>query len=90
MISITSFVLIVYTSIGQGLVNNLLKMLVFGDETQDTPLSLAEKGEGSRVGVGSPSPDFSGSTAARYYSKLLLCIAGLQGTYLTWGILQVR
>ncbi len=62
-------------------------MLVFGD-TED-PVEAVEKGR-------TQSPPPSGQEEATdqlstvgYCSKLMCCIVGLQGAYLTWGVLQV-
>ena len=72
--------------LGSGLVNSLLKLFVFGDTEDDMedddPASRAEKGDSSR----SAPPEVS---TTQYYGRLILCIAGLQGSYLTWGVLQV-
>lgn len=76
--------------VGRGPVYSLLKLLVFGDDVEQDVLSKAEEGQGSN---GSTAPSSSQPTVdhnnLHYYGKLLLCIAGLQGSYLTWGVLQV-
>ena len=69
---------------GQGQVNYILKLFVFGDNEDEDPLSEAEKGSSKEAAL--PPAELSG---VQYILGLLLCIAGLQGSYLTWGLLQV-
>ena len=65
--------------------NYILKLLVFGDS--DT-LSTMEAGK-----VAGDSKTQEAATeqlsTTQYCSKLIFCIIGLQGAYLTWGVLQV-
>jgi hypothetical protein len=67
----------------------MLKLLVFGDVEDDSPESKAEEGRASRNQ--SPSTNQNSElTTLQYVGRLAMCIAGLQGAYLTWGVLQVR
>ena len=77
--------------------NYLLKLLVFGNEEQDTLLQI-EEGEtvdpsAKQDGRKETSTTAEAATAelstTQYCLKLVLCIVGLQGAYLTWGVLQV-
>ena len=69
------------------MVNSILKMLVIGDVEDADPNSKAEEGRASTSLDTSEDPEIS----TYYYSmKLLLCIVGLQASYLTWGVLQVK
>ena len=82
---------------GQGPINYLLKLLVFGNEEQDNLLQIEE---GERVdpsakqdGRKEPSSAEAATdelSTVQYCMRLILCIVGLQGAYLTWGVLQVR
>lgn len=67
---------------GQGPLNSFLKLIAVG-ELED-PLANAEAG-GQEKGTSSETIE----TSAEYYVKLLICIVGLQASYLTWGVLQV-
>ena len=80
---------------GQGPVNYLLKLLVFGNEEQDTLLQIEEgvtvdpsAKQDSRKETSAESATAELS-AAQYCLRLVFCIVGLQGAYLTWGVLQV-
>lgn len=78
--------------------NYCLKLLVFGNDEQDT-LTLAEEGEENSVKAdtandsgqknGSEEAATAELTTTQYCLRLLFCIFGLQGAYLTWGVLQV-
>lgn len=59
---------------------------MFGDDRSDDALSAAEEGQVDSVSKPKEDKELSG---AEYYLKLLLCIVGLQASYLTWGVLQV-
>ncbi len=77
---------------GHGPLNSLLKLLVFGDvPVEDETLARVEEGRATGASPSSspatPTPE---TTTVQYVGRLLLCIAGLQGAYLTWGVLQVR
>lgn len=71
---------------------------MFGNDEQDT-LTLAEEGEelSVKVDTANGSEQKNGSIEAataelsttQYCIRLLFCIFGLQGAYLTWGVLQV-
>lgn len=85
-------------NVGQGPLNYCLKLLVFGNEEQDT-LTLAEEGEenvklsDTTSSGGQKNGSEEAATAelstTQYCLRLLFCIFGLQGAYLTWGVLQV-
>lgn len=63
-------------------------MLVFGDDRTEDPLQKAEAGE---VAVEPPLPkEEPEMSTVQYCGKLALCVIGLQGSYLTWGVLQVH
>lgn len=74
---------------GQGPVNHLLKLLVFGDSD---PLSDVEEGKvaGESKSQGTQEAATEQLSTTQYCSKLMFCIVGLQGAYLTWGVLQER
>ena len=73
---------------GHGPLNSMLKLLVFGDVEEESAESKAEEGRVS--GTQSPSANQKAElTTGQYVGRLLLCIVGLQGAYLTWGVLQV-
>ena len=75
-----------------------LKLLVFGNEEPDS-LTVIEEGENGVLPSSKPEngskKDGSAEAAtselstAQYCIKLMFCIVGLQGAYLTWGVLQV-
>lgn len=73
-------------TVGQGPVNRLIKLFVFGD-LEDDEVSKMEEG---MAPASPPSPPPQEPSTLQYYGRLLLCIVGLQGAYLTWGVLQVR
>ena len=62
----------------------VLKNCVFGKESHSS--SLEEGGVASQNSQSSSDEDNNMKTAL----KLLFCVMGLQGSYLTWGILQER
>ena len=67
--------------------NYLLKLLVFGDSDL-----LSDVEEGQVGGEGSQATQEAATeqlSSTQYCSKLIFCIVGLQGAYLTWGVLQV-
>lgn len=65
----------------------MLKLLVFGDVEDETLESKAEEG---RVTAGqSPTNQNPELTTVQYVGRLLVCVSGLQVSYLTWGVLQV-
>lgn len=75
---------------GQGPLYSLLHMLVFGDDRTEDPLEKAEAGEVA-VETKPPSPkEEPEMSTVQYCSKLVVCVIGLQASYLTWGVLQVR
>lgn len=74
--------------LGHGPLNSMLKLLVFGDVEDESPESQAEKGQAP--GNQSPTNQNSELTTAQYVGRLIICGTGLQGAYLTWGVLQVR
>lgn len=89
--------LVVHTS-GQGPLYYCLKLLVFGNEEPDD-LAIIEGGENGTLPStklesgskkdGSAEAATSELSTAQYCAKLIFCIVGLQGAYLTWGVLQV-
>ncbi len=62
-------------------------MLVFGD-TED-PVEAVEKGRTQSPLPSGQEEATDQLSTAHYCSKLMCCIVGLQGAYLTWGVLQV-
>ena len=75
---------------GQGPLYSLLHMLVFGDDRTEDQLEKAEAGEVA-VETKPPSPkEEPEMSTVQYCSKLAMCVIGLQTSYLTWGVLQVR
>lgn len=77
---------------GHGPLNSLLKLLVFGDVDGESPESKAEAGKAPSPAGGASSPTNQNSelSTVQYVGRLIVCIAGLQGAYLTWGVLQER
>lgn len=84
---------------GQGPLNQFLKLLVFGNEEPDT-LGVIEEGDESEattkpngtageVKNGSAEAEIAELSTVQYCLRLIFCIVGLQGAYLTWGVLQV-
>ncbi|KAK3093753.1 hypothetical protein FSP39_019702 [Pinctada imbricata] len=67
---------------GPGLLNMMLKNCVFGKESHSS--SLEEGGGSSKT-----EPEKEESTLQTALT-LLFCVVGLQGSYLTWGVLQER
>ena len=69
-----------------------MKLLVLGADADDDVLSKAEEGTAGEAPepTASPPSHTESQSSLSYYGGLLLCIAGLQGSYLTWGVLQVR
>ena len=74
---------ILRVSTGPGCLNNFMILCTFGKESR----SNVEEG-GIKGSTSSPGNRDSESFSKRAI-RLLLCVAGLQGSYLTWGILQV-
>ncbi|CAN9507805.1 unnamed protein product [Ophioblennius macclurei] len=70
-----------YLETGSGICYPLIKSCVFGNE--------AKTGLLDEVSVTSRNEGESGSTAKQAV-KLVICTAGLQASYLTWGVLQER
>lgn len=65
----------------------MLKLLVFGDMEDESPESKAEEG---RAAENSPATSQNPElTTVQYVGRLVVCVTGLQGAYLTWGVLQV-
>lgn len=76
--------------VGQGRLNAVLKLLVFGDAEDEDPQAAAEEGKAPTIGTTPSSPTSAPEqTTLQYTVKLLICVMGLQGSYLTWGVLQV-
>ncbi len=75
---------------GEGRFNSLLKTFAIGTIDNNAALEKAEEGQQSPA-RSSTSPTGAGEgNAVQYYVKLLFCVIGLQASYLTWGVLQVR
>lgn len=76
---------------GKGPINAALRLLVFGD--MEDPLKAAEEGKGGEEADSAATPTQEAVTeqlsTGRYCAMLLFCVVGLQGSYLTWGVLQV-
>ncbi|XP_065819515.1 adenosine 3'-phospho 5'-phosphosulfate transporter 1 [Labrus bergylta] len=70
-----------YLDTGSGICFPVIKSCVFGSE--------AKSGLLDDVSVGSRNEGHSGSSV-RQVIKLIFCAAGLQVSYLTWGVLQER
>ena len=77
--------------VGEGPVYSVLHQLVFGDDgSSEDALGAVEKGE-----VPSPATAVKSRETAsemrdwEYWWKLVVCVVGLQTSYLTWGVLQV-
>ncbi|XP_005099055.1 adenosine 3'-phospho 5'-phosphosulfate transporter 1 isoform X2 [Aplysia californica] len=66
---------------GPGCIQNFMVLCVFGKEQH---VSLEEGGSKSS------SSDSQDESFTKRTIRLLICVAGLQGSYLTWGILQER
>ena len=66
---------------------SVLHRLVFGDDRNDDPLAAAE--EGKTPAASRPKEGSTEMSGSEYYGKLVLCVVGLQVSYLTWGVLQV-
>ena len=67
---------------------SLLHLLVFGDDRSDDALRAAEEGKAA-AGSKPAATDEAELLGAQYCSKLVMCVVGLQASYLTWGVLQV-
>ncbi|XP_048063750.1 adenosine 3'-phospho 5'-phosphosulfate transporter 1 [Megalobrama amblycephala] len=78
---ISYFKRINYLETGRGICFPLIKTCVFGNESK-TGL-LDDVSTASRT-------DSESSSSARQAFKLIFCAAGLQASYLTWGVLQER
>nr|XP_020459518.1 adenosine 3'-phospho 5'-phosphosulfate transporter 1 [Monopterus albus] len=70
-----------YLETGSGICYPVIKTCVFGSE--------AKAGLLDDVSVAPRSEGYSGSSA-KQAMKLMFCAAGLQASYLTWGVLQER
>ena len=70
---------------------SVLHQLVFGDD-RDSSDRLAAAEEGKAPSAASPKPKEMAPemSETEYCGKLVLCIVGLQASYLTWGVLQVQ
>lgn len=79
---ISYFKRINYLETGRGLCFPVIKACVFGHESK-TGLLDDES-------IASRSDSESSSTSSRQAFKLVFCAAGLQVSYLTWGVLQER
>lgn len=70
-----------YLETGQGLCHPLIKACVFGSE--------AKAGLLDDVSI-APRNEADSASPTRQAIKLIFCAAGLQASYLTWGVLQER
>uniref|UniRef100_A0A8B9SX98 Adenosine 3'-phospho 5'-phosphosulfate transporter 1 n=1 Tax=Anas platyrhynchos TaxID=8839 RepID=A0A8B9SX98_ANAPL len=70
-----------YLETGRGICFPVIKSCVFGSEVKS-----AHPDDGSLP----PRAEPAESSTARQVLKLLFCAAGLQASYLTWGVLQER
>lgn len=70
-----------YLETGSGVCYPLIKTCVFGNEAKTTLLD--------EVSVNNRNEGESGSSVKQAV-KLIICTAGLQASYLTWGVLQER
>ncbi|XP_076873790.1 adenosine 3'-phospho 5'-phosphosulfate transporter 1 [Brachyhypopomus gauderio] len=70
-----------YLETGRGFCFPVVKACVFGTESKSTLLDDASA---------APRTDAESTSSTRQAMKLLFCAAGLQGSYLTWGVLQER
>uniref|UniRef100_A0A8C3GN16 Adenosine 3'-phospho 5'-phosphosulfate transporter 1 n=1 Tax=Cairina moschata TaxID=8855 RepID=A0A8C3GN16_CAIMO len=70
-----------YLETGRGICFPVIKSCVFGSEVKS-----AHPDDGSLP----PRAEPTESSTARQVLKLLFCAAGLQASYLTWGVLQER
>lgn len=75
------------TTTGEGVVYSLLHQLVFGDDRSEDALGVVEEGKASSV----PKTRETAAemTGSEYWGKLVVCVVGLQASYLTWGVVQV-
>ncbi|XP_067239414.1 adenosine 3'-phospho 5'-phosphosulfate transporter 1 [Chanodichthys erythropterus] len=78
---ISYFKRINYLETGRGICFPLIKTCVFGNESKT--VLLDDVSTASRT-------DSESSSSARQAFKLIFCAAGLQASYLTWGVLQER
>ena len=72
--------------IGQGPLYSLLRLCVYGSPKDELPVKAPE------ATPASPSTSASSGepTSTEYFLRLVFCILGLQVSYVTWGLLQVR
>ncbi|KAL4630537.1 adenosine 3'-phospho 5'-phosphosulfate transporter 1 [Arapaima gigas] len=70
-----------YLETGRGICFPIIKSCVFGNESKPGLLD-----EVSTV----PRNEAESTSSTRQALKLIFCAAGLQGSYLTWGVLQER
>lgn len=70
----------------KGHLYSLLRLCVFGSLTHDE-LELLEEGKLKEKSTTPPAVE--NHSFFCYYTKLLICLLGLQLSYLTWGLLQV-
>ena len=73
--------------IGQGPLYSLLRLCVHGSPKDELPVKAPE------ATPASPSRSTAGSgesSSTEYFLRLAFCILGLQVSYITWGLLQVR
>lgn len=76
-----------YYCLGSGPFYSFLRCCIIGGNVTDT-LQNAEEG-GTPAKDKSISSDETSANNITYYVKLVLCVIGLQISYLFWGVLQV-
>ena len=76
-----------YYCLGSGPFYSFLRCCIIGGNVTDA-LQNAEEG-GTPAKDKSISSDETSANNITYYVKLVLCVIGLQISYLFWGVLQV-
>ena len=62
---------------------------MFGDDVNEDALATAEEGKASSSVTKAKEAASEATTGSGHWVKLLVCVVGLQASYLTWGVLQV-
>lgn len=75
--------------IGQGPLYSLLRLCVHGVPKDELPVKAPEATSPSTSDSSSTTSSGESSTM-EYFLRLVFCILGLQVSYITWGLLQVR
>ena len=71
--------------LGQGPLYSFLRLCVHGSPKDELPVKASDV----ETVTASPTRNAEPSSLD-YYMKLIFCILGLQVSYITWGVLQVR